>query len=127
MMKQTGFLVLMVVLLLTTSLSLPACYHEDNLSGHLRQLVEAEKRGEAEEYAAARGIVLRDGKVLVIIECEPGQVEVAVETAVKVNAIVELTTPRGLIQAFVPITSLNKLSKARSVKFIRLPYYASEE
>jgi len=121
-------LLILFLILSAALLSLTACTREKNpdLEGHLNQLVEAEMRGEAKGFAAKSNIELVDGKVRVVIMCEPGQVEVAAESATKAGA--ELGgSYKDLLEAFVPITSLNKLSKARGVKYIRLPYYAEDE
>ena len=95
------------------------------LGSHLWDLISANERGEAEEHAQLReDIDLVDGGVRVIIECVPGQVESAAAAASEAGAKVELTTRSNLVQAVVPITSLNALAEAGSIRFIRLPHLA---
>jgi len=121
---------ILLLSLLIILLSISACTPKQNnpdLDSHLWGLIEADKRGLADAFARQRNIELVDDKVTVIIECEPGQVEAAAESATKASAIVELTTRTGLIQAFVPITSLNRLTKEPGIKYIRLPVYAESE
>jgi len=144
MLKKTVLLALVVVFLLAGLLSIPGCISNNeegedlpplleepdkgnpNLDGHLNDLIRAEERGEAELFASRSGdIELVDGSVMVIIECLPGQVEVAAES-VAAYGIVELTTRRGLIQALVPITSLTALAEAEGIRRVRLPVYAED-
>jgi len=143
MLKKTGLLMFLAVLLLAGLLSIPGCNSNQEefqeypplleppdkgnpkLGSHLNQLLQAEERGEAEEFAQQYLIELIDGSVTVIIECEPGQVEVAAESVASYG-IVELTTRRGLIQALVPMTSLTALAEAEGIRRVRLPVIAED-
>ena len=97
-----------------------------NLDGNLNQLIRAEERGEAEEFAKSSDIELIDDGVKVIIHCLPDQIEVAVESVINVGAN-QVKSRDNLIQAVVPITSLNSLAEAPGISFIRLPVYAEQE
>ena len=91
------------------------------LGGHLNQLISANERGEAEEFARSSGIDLVDGSVRVTIECVPGQVEAGAKEAAALG-IVEIISRRfNGVQALVPITSLTALVEAESIRFVRLP------
>ena len=96
------------------------------LSGHLNRLIEAERQGEAESFARQRNIELVDGKVRVVIECLPGQVEAAAEAATKAGAKLE-PSYKNWLPALVPITSLTALAEAESIRLIRLPIRSEEE
>ena len=95
------------------------------LDGHLDALVDAEMRGEAEEFARPRCIELLDGSVRVEIECQSGHAE-EVARAASAFGVVELTY-RDVVQAVVPITNLNALSKVEGIRFIRMPIRGEEE
>ncbi|MDP3880189.1 MAG: hypothetical protein Q8Q07_07805 [Dehalococcoidales bacterium] len=90
------------------------------LDSRLNQLVDAEKRGEAASFAGQSGIELVDGKVRVIIEVVPGQLETATGAATDAGAQIE-TSYNDLLQAVAPVTSLPTLADEESVRFIRLP------
>jgi len=90
------------------------------LDSQLNQLIRAEKQGEAVVFAEQHGIELIDGRVRVIIECEPGQLDGASEAALDVGATLE-TSYSDMLQVVVPITSLTSLADASSIRFIRLP------
>lgn len=90
------------------------------LDSQLNQLIQAEAQGEAISFAEQSNIELLSGRVRVIIECLPGQLEEAKEAATSVGANIE-TSYKDLLQAVVPISSLTTLAEATSVKFIRLP------
>ena len=92
------------------------------LDSQLNQLVSAESRGEAASFAEQSDIELVDGRVRVIIECVPGQLEAATEAATNAGAKLE-TSYDNLLQVVVPITSLTTLADAASIRFIRLPQY----
>ena len=95
------------------------------LDSQLHQLTLAEARGKAVSFSQQRNITLVEERVRVIIECLPGQVEMATE-ALATHGIVELKTRRGLIQALVPIMNLIALAEAEGIRFIRLPVYAED-
>ena len=95
------------------------------MSFNVKRLIEAEKRGEAEEFARQRDIKLVDGSVTVIIECEDGKVEDVARGASNYGTIV--LSYKNLLQVVVPITSLRDLAKIPGVHLVRLPWVASEE
>ena len=90
------------------------------LDSQLNQLVSAEKRGELATLAEKSNIQLADGRVRVIIECVPGQLEAASEAATSAGAKLE-TSYANLLQVLVPVASLSTLADAESIHFIRLP------
>lgn len=90
------------------------------LDSILNQLVLAEGSGEAASFAGKNNIELTDGRVRVIIDCTPGQLEAASGAATKAGAKLE-TSYDNLLQALVPVTSLITLADADSIQFIRLP------
>ena len=137
--KKTGIKVLMVLAIVSTLFltSLACASGQDvidilpselpdkgnpKLDSQLNQLLHAEKNGEAESFAEQHGIDLVDGKVRVIIECENGQLDSAVKAATEAGANVE-TSYENLLQIVVPISSLDNLTDAASIRFIRLPQY----
>ena len=96
------------------------------LSTHLDYLIQAERRGEAEEFAKSIGIELIDGKVRVSVKCEYDMIEEATRAArrlgvVELEPIVRDDLVHPVIQMVIPITSLNDLAAEKSVKRIRLP------
>jgi len=101
---------------------------EDNgnpkLDSTLNDLIRAEEQGKAEEFARQRSIELIDGRVTVIIECEPGQAE-AVAAAASALGNVELSI-RDLIQVVLPITNLAALADIPGVHLVRLPVHPVE-
>ena len=98
------------------------------LGSHLRELIRAEQRGEAEEFARQRGIRLANGDVKVIIECVPGQCNaVAVATTNAGAKQVEIHSQNDWVVAIVPITSLTILTDIPGVRLVRLPVQASDE
>ena len=90
------------------------------LDSQLNQLVLAEAHGEAASFAQQHNIELVNGSVRVIIECIPGQLEAAAEAATSAGAKLEASYD-NLLQVVVPVTSLNALADAESIRFIRLP------
>jgi hypothetical protein len=92
------------------------------LDSQLNQLISAEGRGEVASFAEQSNIELVGGDVRVIIECVPGQIELATEAATKAGARIE-TSSGDWLQAIVPVTSLTTLANEESIKFIRLPRY----
>ena len=99
----------------------------EKLSNHLKLLIAAERGGTVDEFVRQRGshIEYEDGKVTVVIECEPGQAE-AVAEKVKDYGIVELVISRG-VQAAVPISNLEVIACIPGVHLVRFPWYAESE
>jgi hypothetical protein len=100
------------------------------LSSYLNRLVQAEERGEAEEFAQQKGIeLLYDNtgpvSVRVTIHCSPGQVGTATKVTENYGTIEAKYL--DMIQAVIPITSLVTLANEESIAFIRLPVYAVDE
>jgi len=91
------------------------------LDSQLNQLVTADKRGEAESFAAESAIEIIDGNVRVIIECLPGRLAETSETASGLGAIVE-SSHEDLLQAVIPINLITTLADEESVRLIRLPF-----
>ena len=144
MLKQTGIilsLVLIAALLVGTGLPEPAAAgdqeephrHDENiepppppkegnpkLDSHLWDLISANERGQAEEHAQLKDIELVDGGVRVIIKCMPGQCEAAAEAASEGGAT-QVRSREDSLKALVPITSLNALAEAGSIRSIRVP------
>ena len=89
------------------------------IDSQLNQLVQAEMRGEAASFAEQSNIALVDGRVRVIVECSPGQVDAADE-AVSAVGVVE-SRYGDLLQAVVPVSSLTALADKASIRLIRLP------
>ena len=89
------------------------------LDSQLNQLVLAESQGQAASFAQKSNIELVDGKVRVIVECLPEQVDAAVKASSALG-IVE-TSYDNLLQVSVPVTSLSTLAGEASIHFIRLP------
>jgi hypothetical protein len=126
---KTKHLLLVTVLMVIMSLLISACSCytvSEKLDSILQQLVEAERRGEAESYAEQHEIELVDGNVRVIVECDPDMIEEATEAAralgvVEREAIVtkDLVDPR--LKVLIPITSLNTLAREKSVTRVELP------
>jgi hypothetical protein len=90
------------------------------LDSQLNQLVLAQAKGEAASFAEKSNIDITNGRIRVVIECVPGQVEAASQAAINAGAEVE-TTYENLLQVSVPITTLTALADAESIRFIRLP------
>jgi len=137
-MRKIFALRIIAILVLLSILITPGCQQESELSltephtslpekgnpkldSQLNQLVLAESRGEAASFAEKNNIELVDGKVRVIVECLPDQVDAAIKASSTLG-IVE-TSYDNLLQVVVPITSLNTLADAASIRFIRLPQY----
>ncbi|MDP3947651.1 MAG: hypothetical protein Q8Q41_03105 [bacterium] len=95
------------------------------LGSALWQLIEAEKRGEAESFARQGDIKLVDGGVLVTMESVPGQVEAAAKAAINAGAqhlqAGSIGITKDWLDAVVPITSLEALANEESIRFIALP------
>ena len=127
-MSKSSFLrgLMVSVLLAAIVLPLSGCGNNDKspydaLQPLLRQLVEAERRGETESFAQLRGLDLVDGSVRVEIEARPGQLEAAVKATADLGTVEIVAQRREELQALIPITSLTALAKERSIHFIRKP------
>jgi hypothetical protein len=129
MFYKAGPLFLVTILLAVVSLSTAGCTNKEDtvnkLDGTLNQLIRAEEKGEAEEFARQRAIELLDGSVRVMIECLAGHAE-EVARAAGAFGIVE-GTARDVVQVVVPITNLNALDELEGIRFIRMPKYPEEE
>ncbi len=90
------------------------------LDSQLNQLILAQAKGEAASFAQNTNIGLTDGRVRVVIECVPGQLEAASKAAISSGAQLE-TTYENLIQVSIPVTSLTALTNTESIRLIRLP------
>jgi len=141
-------LFILLITLLIILLSLPACtsnqdgtkplprvYPEKHpkLDSHLLDLIEAEKRGEGEAEALvkrwARSEGMEDSRVIVTITGVPEQVEAAKDAAIKAGAQrlgVGTLGTQTVIEAFVPIASLEALANEESILSIRLPVLPAE-
>lgn len=104
----------------TTMTYIPPEKGNPKLDSQLNQLVAAQAKGEVTAYAQKMNINLNDGRIRVVIECVPGQIEVASKAAVSSGAVVE-TTYENLIQVLIPVANLTALAKNESIKFVRLP------
>ena len=117
---------LVAVLVASVLFPLSGCGSEDEDARHkldsaLTDLIDTEKRGEAESFAQSARIDLVDGAVEVVIESKPGQFEVAIKAAAKHGTVVGLTESVEHLSALVPITSLTALAREGSIRLIRLP------
>jgi hypothetical protein len=135
----TLFLILLVIIL-----SIPACNSEKNttdnteegnsnqdesskLDFNIKRLIEAEQRGELEEFAEPRDIELIDGSVTVTIECKSGQADAVAEAAAALGNVELIVHYLDLVQVVAPITNLTALADIPGVILVRLPIYAEEE
>ncbi|MDO8737283.1 MAG: S8 family serine peptidase [Thermoleophilia bacterium] len=77
----------------------------------------------AAEYASLHGLELKDDKVKVVIEAAPGQsTPNAAASSATISAGATIDTTYGdLIQALVPLESLQQLAEDPSVSYIREP------
>lgn len=91
------------------------------LDSFLNQLIDAEKRGEAESFSRQRNTELVDGKVRVQIEAELGQLDAAAKAAAAVGTVELIVKDFNHVQAVVPITSLTALANEESIRFIGNP------
>ena len=93
------------------------------LDSALNQLVvvcEAEGISEARAFALRSGIDMKDDKVRVVIEAEPGQEEEVITLAKALGADVE-TSYGNLVQAVVSIAHLRILADDANITLVRLP------
>ncbi len=103
-----------------STISVPPKTGNPKLDSQLNQLVAAQAKGEAAAFAQKLNIDLTNGRIRVVIECVPGQLEAASKAAISAGAVLE-TTYDNLIQVSVPVASLTALTNAESIRFIRLP------
>ena len=129
MIHNRRCLLLITLLLVSAILSVQGCNSEPvehpKLSSMLNRLVQAEWRGEAEEFTRPRGIeLLYDDaglvSVEVVIECLPEKVEEAATKAAETYGTVGVIY-HNMIVVVVPITSLSALADEESIAQIRLP------
>jgi hypothetical protein len=127
--SRTRNLLLVTVLIVVISLliSVSSCYTvSEKLSSKLQNLVEAYRRGEAEEYAEQHGIELVDGSVRVSVKCDPDMIEEATEAAralgiVELEAIVSEDIVYPYLEVLIPIVKLNALAREKSIIRVELP------
>ncbi|MBI2849959.1 MAG: hypothetical protein HYX80_02820 [Chloroflexi bacterium] len=93
------------------------------LDSQLNQLVKAGEEGQAASFAEQHDIQLLDGKVRVIIEALPGQLQAATQAVNNIGGTLE-TSYTDLLQAVVPIARLTALADNSSIRFISLPQAA---
>jgi hypothetical protein len=82
----------------------------------------------ANDFAAAHGLELKDGKVKVVLETAPMAASAtqtpesaASQTAVAAGAVIE-TTYDGLVQAQVPVENLPQLASSAAISYVREPH-----
>ena len=129
MSSRTSNLLLVTVLIVVISLliSVSSCHTiSEKLSTKLQNLVEAYRRGEAEEYAGRHGIELVDSSVRVVVECESDMIEEATEATralgiVEGEAIVTEDIVYPYLEVLIPIIKLNALAREKSVARVELP------
>ena len=93
------------------------------LDSALNQLVtvyHAEGISEARAFARQSGIDMKDDKVRVVIEAEPGREHEVISMAEALGSEVD-TTYENLVQAMVPVAQLKALADDANVKLVRLP------
>ncbi len=74
----------------------------------------------ASEFAAAHSLTFRDGMVKVVVETVAGA-DASLSDVISASGGVVETSYNGLVQARVPVGSLEQLSASRSVGFVREP------
>jgi hypothetical protein len=125
--KKVFLLVTVLMVILSLLISVCSCYTvSEKLDSILQQLVEAERRGEAESYAEQHDIELVDGSVRVTVECDSEMIGEATEAAralgvVELEAIVREDYVYPFLQVLIPITNLNTLAREKSVTRVELP------
>ena len=102
------------------------------LQNTLQQLVIDQQSGKSLEKFAAKskkanvGVPtpeIRDGKVHVVIESQATSEIATLRSLLTAGESQIETTYENLIQAWVPLTALNKLSERADVRFVRMPVY----
>jgi hypothetical protein len=126
MFRNTHTLFLIALFLASLLFPLIGCSSNDvearkKLDSQLNQLIDAEKRGEAESFAQLQKIELVDGSVKVVIKCQPEQCEAAAKAVSRVGTITDEDFRWEEIVALVPITRLIGLAGKGSIRNIRLP------
>jgi len=91
------------------------------LDSQLNQLVSAQTSKRAASFAQESNIELVDGKVRVIVESLPDQVDATVKAA-SAFGVVE-TSYRNLLQVVVPVPQLTALADTPGIRLVRLPWY----
>jgi hypothetical protein len=125
-------LLIIILLLVSAVIPIQGCnYDADNnnskLDFNIKQLIEAEERGEAEEFAQQVDAELSAEGVTIIIECESGQAEAIAEAAADVGAVqVRARSQNNWVKAVVPIAKLTTLADIPGVHLVRLPWYPVE-
>jgi len=89
------------------------------LDSQLNRLASTATARRSHSLAQESNVNLVDGKVRVIVECQPGQIDDAAKMAGDLG-IIE-TTYGNLLQVIIPATSLSALADTRSIDFVRLP------
>lgn len=84
------------------------------LDSVLVQLIQAQKRGEAESFAVQHVIRLDDGKVFVTIWPVSGQGEVVASAIVDNGGEITADYKKQIFDAWVPITQLESLANNKS-------------
>ena len=128
MIRNRRCLLLITLLLVFAILFMQGCNCEPaehpKLSSMLNKLVQAEWRGEAEDFARPRNIeLLYDDAGLVSVEveivCLPEKVEEAAEVVGTYGTLGVVAS--GSMVAIVPIASLPALADEEIIRHIRLP------
>lgn len=117
------FILVAIIIVLLPTLACNSNKEAENpkLDYNLELLAQANKRGEAESFAAKNGIKLKDDKVDVTIYFASGQGETAAKAVTDAGGELKSTYNNGVIfSAFVPITKLEALSKEQSIRRIEV-------
>ncbi|MBI2847895.1 MAG: hypothetical protein HYX83_01835 [Chloroflexi bacterium] len=93
------------------------------LDSQLNQLIKADEEGQAAAFAGQHNIQLPDGKVRVIVEALPGQLQAATQAVNDIGGSLE-TSYADLLQAVVPVAGLTALADKSGIRFISLPQAA---
>lgn len=100
---------------------LPSVSKEGNpkLDSALNDLFKAYQEGNLAEYATQHAISLENGKVRVIVECEPNKLD-SIAQQISTLGIVE-GRYQDFLQVLVQPANLNKIASIEGIKIIRLP------
>ena len=90
------------------------------LESPLDQIVSAEKQGEATQLLRQYGLQASDGRLRVIVETIAGNEAKAADRVQALGGNIE-TSYQNLLQALMPVSSLESLADDVSVKLVRLP------
>jgi hypothetical protein len=85
------------------------------LDSALVQLIQAQKRGEAESFAASGDLKLKDGKVFVTFWPASGQGEVAANAVIDAGGELTSDYSEKMVDAWVPITRLETLAHGNCI------------